>query len=101
MGLGERAKLDITSDFAYGRQGAHPVIPPNADLVFEVELLAINDQEAPKDRLSRRKSNANDARILRIRPCNACAMQAMALKLLKSFGLRGLAVLALKVCGVL
>ena len=42
MSLGEKAKLDITPDFGYGAQGAGGVIPPNADLVFEVELLGIN-----------------------------------------------------------
>ena len=47
MSLGEKAKLEITSDFGYGPQGAGGVIPPNADLNFEVELLAIGDQKAP------------------------------------------------------
>ncbi len=42
MSLGEKAKLDITPDFGYGAAGAGGVIPPNADLVFEVELLKIN-----------------------------------------------------------
>ena len=42
MSIGEKAKLLISSDFGYGAQGAGGVIPPNADLVFEVELLAIN-----------------------------------------------------------
>eukprot|EP00419_Tripos_fusus_P064855 CAMPEP_0172931408 /NCGR_PEP_ID=MMETSP1075-20121228/219482_1 /TAXON_ID=2916 /ORGANISM="Ceratium fusus, Strain PA161109" /LENGTH=247 /DNA_ID=CAMNT_0013792731 /DNA_START=81 /DNA_END=825 /DNA_ORIENTATION=- len=42
MTLGEKAILKITSDFAYGASGAGGVIPPNADLNFEVELLAIN-----------------------------------------------------------
>ena len=42
MSLGEKATLNITSDFGYGARGAGGVIPPNADLVFEVELLAIN-----------------------------------------------------------
>ncbi|CAE7949152.1 hypothetical protein FNF27_01902 [Cafeteria roenbergensis] len=42
MSLGETAKLEITSDFGYGARGAGGVIPPNADLIFEVELLAIN-----------------------------------------------------------
>lgn len=40
--LGEKAMLRITSDFGYGPNGAGGVIPPNADLNFEVELLAIN-----------------------------------------------------------
>ena len=42
MSLGEKAKLSITPDFGYGAQGAGGVIPPNADLIFEVELIAIN-----------------------------------------------------------
>eukprot|EP00164_Ancoracysta_twista_P001885 GFYU01002477.1.p1 GENE.GFYU01002477.1~~GFYU01002477.1.p1 ORF type:complete len:142 (-),score=48.40 GFYU01002477.1:120-500(-) len=47
MSLGERATLDITSDFGYGARGAGGVIPPNADLMFDVELLSINGKQAP------------------------------------------------------
>jgi FKBP-type peptidyl-prolyl cis-trans isomerase len=43
MSVGEKAKLDITPDFGYGARGAGGVIPPNADLIFEVELLGINE----------------------------------------------------------
>ena len=46
MSLGEKSKLLISSDYGYGSQGAGGVIPPNADLVFEVELLKIGDKEA-------------------------------------------------------
>ena len=46
MSLGEKAKLLISSDYGYGSQGAGGVIPPNADLVFEVELLAIGELQA-------------------------------------------------------
>ena len=42
MSLGEKSMLKITSDYGYGARGAGGVIPPNADLNFEVELLAIN-----------------------------------------------------------
>eukprot|EP00591_Stephanopyxis_turris_P002807 CAMPEP_0195524142 /NCGR_PEP_ID=MMETSP0794_2-20130614/23820_1 /TAXON_ID=515487 /ORGANISM="Stephanopyxis turris, Strain CCMP 815" /LENGTH=85 /DNA_ID=CAMNT_0040654305 /DNA_START=151 /DNA_END=408 /DNA_ORIENTATION=- len=42
MSLGEKSKLNISSDYGYGARGAGGVIPPNADLVFEVELLKIN-----------------------------------------------------------
>jgi FK506-binding protein 1 len=42
MSLGEKATLRISSDYGYGARGAGGVIPPNADLVFEVELLSIN-----------------------------------------------------------
>ncbi len=42
MKVGGQAKLTCPSDIAYGPRGAGGVIPPNATLVFEVELLAIN-----------------------------------------------------------
>lgn len=42
MSKGEIAVLQITPDFGYGGKGAGGVIPPNADLTFEVELLQIN-----------------------------------------------------------
>lgn len=42
MSVGEKAMLHISSDFGYGARGAGGVIPPNADLNFEVELLQIN-----------------------------------------------------------
>ncbi|EKM76997.1 hypothetical protein AGABI1DRAFT_115445 [Agaricus bisporus var. burnettii JB137-S8] len=49
LSLGQKAKLTISSDYGYGSRGAGGgAIPPNADLVFEVELLAINGVEAPK-----------------------------------------------------
>ena len=46
MSLGEKAILHISSDFGYGERGAGGVIPPNADLDFQVELLRIGDQKA-------------------------------------------------------
>ena len=47
MSLGERAVLKVSSDYGYGEKGAGMVIPPNADLTFEVELLAIGGTCAP------------------------------------------------------
>lgn len=41
MSLGEKGTIHVPAEMAYGAEGVQGKIPPNADLVFEVELLKI------------------------------------------------------------
>jgi len=44
MAVGSKYRVVIPSDLAYGETGAPPVIEPNSVLVFEIDLLGIEEQ---------------------------------------------------------
>ena len=41
MKIGDKVKLTLPPELAYGRSGYPGAIPPDSTLVFEVELLGI------------------------------------------------------------
>lgn len=49
MAVGSKYRVVIPSDLAYGEAGVPPVIQPNSVLVFEIDLLAIEEKPAPPE----------------------------------------------------
>lgn len=45
MHIGQRLRVRIPSELAYGSKGIGSIIPPNSDLIFVIKLLKINNIE--------------------------------------------------------
>lgn len=45
MDIGEKCRVTATAEYAYGKAGSPPTIPPNATLVFDLELLDAKEKE--------------------------------------------------------
>ena len=45
IAVGERALLEIESEWAYGKEGHPPTIPPDSTLHFDVELLSVGEKK--------------------------------------------------------
>jgi FKBP-type peptidyl-prolyl cis-trans isomerase len=50
MPIGSKWQLFVPADLAYGPRGKPPVIGPNATLIFEIELISIQDKTKAEDK---------------------------------------------------
>ncbi|CAG8516154.1 10058_t:CDS:10 [Ambispora gerdemannii] len=62
MFVGEKCEISLTSEYAYGKIGYLPFIPPNADLKYEVEVLRFTEQPVKRKllRLTKLKQEGNE-----------------------------------------
>ena len=66
MPKGARRKVLISSDDAYGTKGRPPQIPANADLIFDIEVLAINETLVEEGMRVRREEDERVQRFLKL-----------------------------------
>ncbi|UAW97475.1 FKBP-type peptidyl-prolyl cis-trans isomerase [Halopseudomonas nanhaiensis] len=60
MQVGDKWKVTIPSDLAYGERSPSPVIPPNSVLVFDMELLGIEGGDAEGEAEAEGESPADE-----------------------------------------
>jgi hypothetical protein len=44
MSIGERSNITMTASYAYGTEGLYPIIPPNAELCYDLTLLGFRSR---------------------------------------------------------
>jgi len=54
MKIGEKSKFSIFPEYAYKKKGIPPIIPPNAKLTFEIELLDIIEISETEKKLKKK-----------------------------------------------
>lgn len=64
MCAGEKRKLRVPAHLGYGDQGAGAVIPPGANLLFDVELVEIKDVEAEDEEAAQGASTPNVFKVI-------------------------------------
>lgn len=67
MSLGERARVEVRSDYGFGEVYAARKVPPNATLVFVAQVAAIGNHSAKWVLLRRAVKDAVDDAIFRVR----------------------------------
>ena len=73
LSKGQRVRLLIPYDEAYGDKGQPPRIPPRADLIFDVELLQINETLVEESVRYRKEEQVRAERFLKQRDDEALA----------------------------
>jgi FKBP-type peptidyl-prolyl cis-trans isomerase len=63
---GQRIRVLIPAEFAYGPKGRPPVIPPGADLEFDIELLNVNETLVEEGMRIRREEAARADKFLKL-----------------------------------